>query len=184
VGETGPFLATASIAEYPAGSPFKAAVFGTPLAYSDVAPQFVTADIANFRFRSRIGYLENLPSQSPTGDSVFDFAFRADGRGCTFFSDPDTGGIVQEARPVVWQIDAAGQLDYTRDNPNPNGFDQRRLWRLIAMEERGDAMWYWMDEQLQSYRPGAGELPPDFSDSPGRLTAFEIVGDASTCVLP
>jgi hypothetical protein len=184
VGATGPFLATASIAEYPAGSRINAAVTGTPLAYSDVAPQFVTADIADFRFRSRINYRENLPSQSPNGDGVFDFAFRGDGRGCTFFSDAATGGIVLEARPVVWQIDAAGQLDYTRDNPNPNGIDQRRLWRLIAMEDRGGSTWYWMDEQLQSYRPGVGELPPEFSDSPGRLTAYEIVGDASACVLP
>lgn len=184
VGRTGPFLAAFSVAEYPPGSRVNAAAIGTPLAYSDVAPLLVSDDVSDARFRSRLNFFGYLPSQSPQGDAVFDFAFRADGRGCLLFSDPATGGVVQDSRPITWQIDAIGQLDYVRDNPNVNGIDQRRLWRLIAMEERDGSTWYWLDEQLQSYRPGAGEPPPDFSDSPGRLTAYEIVGDASACVLP
>lgn len=183
VGNSGPFLTAASIAEFPAGSRVSGSMVGTPLIYSDLAPEFETADVADLRFRSRLNYRENLPSFSPKGDAVADFLFRADGRGC-LLSGETPASVVQDIRPIFWQVDASGQLDYTRDSPSPTGSDQRRLWRLVAIEERGTSIWYWLDEQLQSYSPGAGQPAPDFSASPGRLTAYEIVGDASGCMLP
>jgi hypothetical protein len=183
VGDSGPFQSVANYAEFPVGSKRNGGFIGTPLAYAELPPTFVNEDIANNRLRSRLNYFENLPSLSPKGEAVFDFLFRADGTGCTIQSDA-SGQLFQENRRLPWQVDANGHLDYTRDHPNAAQPDQRRLWRLVAIEERDSRTYYWVDEQLQFYFPSKGEAPPDFSDSPGRLTMWEVVGDASACVLP
>jgi len=174
IGDSGPFRVNASLAQFPAGSRRSHMALGTTSQVIDAKPQFVATDVADGRFRSRINYFTPWPSFLPQGDGIFDFLFQGDGRGCLI------SGAVQDSRTIVWQVNEAGELDYTRVGPLNS---QRRLWRFVATQPSALGTVFWVDEQFQEYRPGIQPIP-NFDNVPGRLVPYELIGNAAACVLP
>jgi hypothetical protein len=180
IGDSGPFRVNASLAQFPPGSRKSHLALGTPAVVIDAKPQFLTTDVADGRFRSRLNYFTPWPSFSPRADQIFDFLFQADGRGCTVFNSGGDTPLTQDSRTIVWQVNEAGELDYTRVGPLNS---QRRLWRLVATQSGSLGTVFWVDEQFQEYRPGVQPIP-NFDNVPGRLAPFQLVGNAAACVLP